>query len=165
MGSEKQEHEKALTESNELRKANEEIQKANDRLTTEKQTLQNEKEDENQMIQELRQEKETIQMQKEESDRKYQDLRQDKQTMKEEHDKALAKLQDEIKTLKENETIQSSNDEILRAQMEQFKFVHKILSDVMIKEKLVDYYYHTNTTINHHMWFDRIFKKILNNRY
>merc|ERR1712146_158788 len=100
--------------------------------------------------------------------RMIQELRQDKQTMKEEHDKALAKLQDEIKTLKENEIIQSSNDEILRAQMEQFKFVSKVSSIPGVSE---DFFHrpevlpYSTNIIKNPMWFGKILYNVSRDKY
>merc|ERR1712146_768878 len=121
-------------------------------------------------IDRLTTEKETIQMQKEEVDQMITSLNTRLESEQQEHEKALAGLQTEIKTLKENETSQSSNDEVLRAQKEQFEFVGKVLSiDGVIKNfysnpmrlKLPNY----TDTIENPMWFGKIMENILSNEY
>merc|ERR1712146_640072 len=107
-------------------------------------------------IDRLTTEKETIQMQKEEVDQMITSLNTRLESEQQEHEKALAGLQTEIKTLKENEIIQSSNDEILRAQMEQFKFVSKVSSIPGVSE---DFFHrpevlpYSTNTIKNPMWF------------
>merc|ERR1712146_706206 len=85
-----------------------------DRLTTEKEAMKKEYTEADRMIQELRQDKERMKNEKEEADQKIRSLNARLESEQQEHEKALAGLQTEIKTLKENETSQSSNDEVLR---------------------------------------------------
>merc|ERR1712146_331118 len=111
---------------------------------------------------------ETIQMQKEEVDQMITSLNTRLESEQQEHEKALAGLQTEIKTLKENETSQSSNDEVLRAQKEQFEFVVNVLSIPGVVEdfykspiRLPNY----TKTINNPMWFGKIMKNVSSIEY
>merc|ERR1712146_61375 len=120
------------------------------------------------MIQELRQDKERMKNEKEEADQKIRSLNARLESEQQEHEKALAGLQTEIKTLKENETSQSSNDEVLRAQNEQFAFVGKVLSI----PGAVEIFYssplnlvHYADTIENPMWFSKIMENISSDEY
>merc|ERR1712146_473290 len=120
------------------------------------------------MIQELRQDKERMKNEKEEADQKIRSLNARLESEQQEHEKALAGLQTEIKTLKENETSQSSNDEVLRAQNEQFAFVGKVLSI----PGAVEIFYssplnlvHYADTIENPMWFSKIMENISSDKY
>merc|ERR1712146_88736 len=119
-------------------------------------------------IDRLTTEKETIQMQKEEADQKIRSLNARLESEQQEHEKALAGLQTEIKTLKENETSQSSNDEVLQAQKEQFKFVCKVLSIPGVSEYLFHrprVFPNSTNTIKNPMWFGKIMNKFSRDRY
>merc|ERR1712146_540035 len=113
-------------ENNELKRAKEAMKKEyTEALATKQLEIDN-----------LKTANETIQNEKEESDQKIRSLNARLESEQQEHEKALAGLQTEIKTLKENETSQSSNDEVLQAQKEQFKFVCKVLSIPGVSEYL-----------------------------
>merc|ERR1712146_845494 len=145
-------------ENNELKRAKEAMKKEyTEALATKQLEIDN-----------LKTANETIQNEKEESDQKIRSLNARLESEQQEHEKALAGLQTEIKTLKENETSQSSNDEVLRAQKEQFKFVCKVLSIPGVLEYLFHrprVFPNSTNTIKNPMWFGKIMKKISHDKY
>merc|ERR1712146_195238 len=145
-------------ENNELKRAKEAMKKEyTEALATKQLEIDN-----------LKTANETIQNEKEESDQKIRSLNARLESEQQEHEKALAGLQTEIKTLKENETSQSSNDEVLRAQKEQFKFVCKVLSIPGVSEYLFHrpkVFPNSTNTIKNPMWFGKIMNKFSRDRY
>merc|ERR1712146_582386 len=156
-------------ENNELKRAKEAMKKEyTEALATKQLEIDN-----------LKTWEETIQMQKEEVDQMITSLNTRLESEQQEHEKALAGLQTEIKTLKENETSQSSNDEVLRAQKEQFEFVVKaqneqfeFVGNVLSIPGVVEDFYKSpirlpnyTKTINNPMWFGKIMKNVSSIEY